>query len=66
VAAVLSALGVVVIVGLFVAAVLAVYTYSTPGAEGPVVETTAAIFGVAFLFAIAVATLRYVRAGVRL
>ena len=66
VAAVLSVLGVVVIVGLFVAGVLAVYTYSTPGAEGPVVATTAVIFGAALLFGIAVATLRYVRAGVRL
>jgi FtsH-binding integral membrane protein len=64
-AAVLSALGVVVIAGLCVAAVLAVYTYSTPDAEGTVVAVTAAVFGAALALAVAVATLRHVRAGGR-
>ncbi len=63
--AVLSVLGTIVVVGLFVAAFLAVYTYSTPDAEGPVVEATAVIFGVALLYGLAVATLRHVRSGVR-
>ena len=65
VAAVLSVFGFFVIVGLFTAGVLAVYTYSTPGAEGPVVEITAAIFGIGLLYALSVATLRHVRAGLR-
>jgi len=63
--AVLSVLGAIVIMGLFVAGFLAVYTYSTPGAEGPIVEATAAVFGVALLYALGVATLRYVRSGAR-
>lgn len=64
--AVLSVLGAIIIVGLFAAGFLAVYTYSTPGAEVPVVEATAAVFGLALLFALGVATLRYVRSGARI
>jgi hypothetical protein len=63
--AVLSVLGTIVVVGLFVAGVLAVYTYSTPDAEGPVVEATAAVFGVALLYALTVATLRHIRSSAR-
>jgi hypothetical protein len=63
--AVLSVLGAIIILGLFTAGFLAVYTYSTPGAEGPVVEATAAVFGLALLFGVGVATLRYVRSGAR-
>ena len=60
---ILSLMLVVVIAGLACAAFLAVYTWSTPVAELPVVEWTAAAFGATLLVAIVVPTYRYLRRG---
>ena len=56
---VLSLLLTVVAIGLFFAAFLAVYTWSTPDSELPVVEWTAGVFGATLVIAILVPAYRY-------
>ena len=58
---ILSVMLVLVIVGLAVAAFLAVYTWSTPDAEEPVILWTAALFGATVLVAILVPVYRNLR-----
>ena len=58
---VLSVMLVLVIVGLACAAFLAVYTWTTPDAEEPVVLWTAGIFAATLLVAIAVPVYRRLR-----
>ncbi len=51
----------VVCLGLLLAGILAVYDYSTPGAEAPLVLTTAAVAVVLLLVNVLVMGLRHVR-----
>jgi hypothetical protein len=52
---------VLVVIGLFAAGVLAVYDWTTPGGEGPLVSAIALVFGVALLTMVVTTGIRAAR-----